>query len=160
MDSKILVSADLAVSTERQGIYGHPAENFKNIATMWEGYKGVPFTTADVAMMMILVKVARYKNTPGHIDTLVDIAGYVKTEEMILDRNSNLANDGPLKLNPDYHHYWTGFNAAIDTCARCDVRFHGSIKYELCPSLIKRHEKSPVETGRFDSSSPNPSGRP
>lgn len=87
LSSNILLAADKAVSTERQGIYGHPAENFHNIATMWEGYKGVKFTTADVAMMMILVKVARYRNTPGHIDTLVDIAGYVKTEEMILERN-------------------------------------------------------------------------
>lgn len=93
MVSNILLAADKAVSTERQGIYGHPAENFQNIATMWEGYKGVKFTTADVAMMMILVKVARYKNTPGHIDTLVDIAGYVKTEEMILERNMNMAPD-------------------------------------------------------------------
>ena len=90
MPSPILTAADNSVSTERQETYGHPYDNFEIIAKLWTTFKGIRFTEEDVSMMMILTKVARLKNTPKHIDSLIDIVGYVKCSELIMQRKSEL----------------------------------------------------------------------
>lgn len=60
------------VCKDRNLMYGEPEDNFQKIAEFWSTYRGVAFTSQDVAMMMILLKVAR-----GHQqDTYIDIAGY------------------------------------------------------------------------------------
>ena len=38
------------------------------------------------ALYMIQVKVARLLNSPEHVDSIVDIAGYANTYNMILER--------------------------------------------------------------------------
>lgn len=67
----------IQVIEERGEKYGHPRENLKRIAEMWTSYLGFSIEVQDVAMMMILLKVARTVETPMHKDSLVDIAGYV-----------------------------------------------------------------------------------
>ena len=78
----VLQKAQHLTSRDRNKDYGHPRENFGDIAMMWSIYKGVEFTARDVAMMMILTKVCRDKNKPKE-DNLVDIAGYARTAEMV-----------------------------------------------------------------------------
>ena len=78
----ILKEADELTSGDRQEAYGHPRENFQRIADLWGSYKKVGFTSKDVAMMMLLVKVARESVNPKR-DNLVDIAGYARTAEML-----------------------------------------------------------------------------
>ena len=67
--------------------YGHPKHNFSDISALWNAYlgnKGMFFNDSnsvleakDVAMMMILFKVAREQ--AGHKrDNIVDIAGYAR----------------------------------------------------------------------------------
>jgi len=71
----------------RQKDYGHPVENFTKIANLWTAYlenkdECVILTPKDVALMMILFKVAREQS--GHKrDNLVDIAGYASTTAMV-----------------------------------------------------------------------------
>lgn len=72
----VLRLASKAVLSDRQNTYGRPEDNFKRIAAGWSAYKGVPFTRADVAMMMVIVKVMRAASSPLHDDNYVDIAGY------------------------------------------------------------------------------------
>lgn len=72
----LLREAADTVTRHRQSSYGTPEDNFGRIAEFWRIYKGVEFSKADVAMMMILVKVARQVNSPGHADNYLDIAGY------------------------------------------------------------------------------------
>lgn len=72
------------VCGERQESYGHPVVNFSNIARLWGAYRGVAFSAQDVAMMMILLKIARNMNSKKR-DNLVDICGYALTAEMIDD---------------------------------------------------------------------------
>ena len=60
----------------REGVYGTPEENFQNIADLWKAYWGAPISTHDVAVMMMLVKVARLMKSPYHYDSWVDICGY------------------------------------------------------------------------------------
>ena len=60
----------------RQEIYGAPENSFAGIAALWSAYLGQHVAPLDVALMMALLKIARAKGTPGHTDSLVDIAGY------------------------------------------------------------------------------------
>lgn len=74
--TKLLDEANEIVNKDRNSTYGDPEDNFKDIAALWAAYKGVEFSTMDVVVMNILIKVARLKKTPGYRDGLVDIAGY------------------------------------------------------------------------------------
>lgn len=56
--------------------HGGTEDNFNRIARLWYAYKGVPFTSKDVAVMMILLKVARIASGHQNDDNFVDIAGY------------------------------------------------------------------------------------
>ena len=73
---EILAKAEQCVNGQREQDYGTPEQNFKIIADLWSAYKGVPFSTVDVAMMMALLKIARIKNGGGTGDSFIDLAGY------------------------------------------------------------------------------------
>lgn len=64
-----------AVCKDRENTYGKPEDNFKLIAELWSTYIGAKIGPRDVAVMMILLKTARAKNS-NHDDNFVDIAGY------------------------------------------------------------------------------------
>ena len=65
--------------------YGAPEDNFRRIAELWNAWfsvrvtppgENMPFGPVDIAVMNILLKVARLANTPSHNDSWIDIAGY------------------------------------------------------------------------------------
>lgn len=69
------------VSKDRNSAYGEPEDNFTNIANYWTNHtiaRGTPFyfTAEDVAVMCILLKVARLSTNPTHKDSWIDTAGY------------------------------------------------------------------------------------
>ena len=70
-----LESAAKAVLTDRAREYGHPEDCFALIAALWSRYTGCDISAADVAAMMILLKLARVEGNPRHMDSWVDIAG-------------------------------------------------------------------------------------
>ena len=94
-DTKVHVSIQKAAALEalttvedRQEKYGPPDENFETIGKLWNTYisrkHGAPgtdkyllFDTHDVAMMMLLVKVAREAHQHNR-DNIVDIIGYAE----------------------------------------------------------------------------------
>jgi len=84
----ILERAADAVFNDRQENYGHPSRNFARIASLWNAYLSQYGTTKiaseDVAIMMILMKVARLIETPDHEDSIVDIAGYAEAYARML----------------------------------------------------------------------------
>lgn len=71
-----LNQAKACVCQDRESQYGSPEDNFGTIAKLWSTYKGIEFSSVDVATMMILLKVARVKNGNFKEDNFVDIAGY------------------------------------------------------------------------------------
>lgn len=81
----LLTQALAIVTGARRKSYGTPEDNFKTIADLWRIYllrrstavdhEAIPDAT-DVAVMMILMKVARLAETPAHADSYRDIAGY------------------------------------------------------------------------------------
>ncbi|AOT24975.1 hypothetical protein PBI_KALPINE_55 [Mycobacterium phage Kalpine] len=73
----ILTTAEEIINGQRALDYGDAKENHERIATLWGAYKrGVEFSPEDVAVMMILLKIARFMENGYHNDTVVDIAGY------------------------------------------------------------------------------------
>jgi len=78
----ILDDAKGDVSSNRMNVYGSPQQNYERIATLWNAYfigldeDASLVSEKDVAVCMILVKIARTMQTPSHYDTWKDIAGY------------------------------------------------------------------------------------
>lgn len=82
-----LLNEALAIVTgARRNAYGNPEDSFATVAKLWTTYLnrvGVDLTdpeqglsAGNVAVMMVLLKVARLAETPSHRDSLVDIVGY------------------------------------------------------------------------------------
>ncbi|MFF2551834.1 DUF6378 domain-containing protein [Nocardia sp. NPDC058058] len=72
---QILLEADQLICSDRNEQYGEPIDNLGRIASYWSTYLGRPISARDVALMMVLSKVAREAN--GHKpDSCVDMAGY------------------------------------------------------------------------------------
>ena len=75
-----LLEAAKGTVADRGLNYGTPEDNFGRIARLWNIHltnrHNGPLTPADVAQMMVLMKVARLENTPAHLDSWTDIAGY------------------------------------------------------------------------------------
>ena len=76
MTRKELLEKAMQATTERGVEYGKPEDNFATIARLWRCYLGVPINAHDVAMMMVLFKVARAQSNPQNEDNWVDMAGY------------------------------------------------------------------------------------
>lgn len=74
--ARILREAEENICGQREQDYGSPENNFQLIADLWSDYLGTKVSSIDVAMMMVLLKVARIKNGGGSGDSFVDIAGY------------------------------------------------------------------------------------
>jgi hypothetical protein len=78
---EILKQVEKCILNDRQNTYGTPEDNFQVIADLWNIYLGIKdedlqLTRQDVAIMMMLLKVARMKSSPNHLDNYVDAAGY------------------------------------------------------------------------------------
>lgn len=103
--SDVLKRADEIAGENRARDYGHPRDNFRRIADLWDAYlrnrrdPEMPVEPEDVAAMMILMKIARQQGTPK-ADNLVDIAGYVKCWDMLGDHPEPVDAPGPLDAMP------------------------------------------------------------
>lgn len=72
-----LLQNALYIVEQRGKDYDKGAErSLKRIAELWSAYCKKELTEADVASMMILLKVARQTYSPGRQDHWADIAGY------------------------------------------------------------------------------------
>lgn len=80
-------AADL-VFGDRAANYGHPRDNFRRTAELLTGLlrdklqPDASITTRDVALIMLLVKVARELHVPS-FENRVDMVGYVLTSERL-----------------------------------------------------------------------------
>lgn len=73
----ILEEASDIISGARQEEYGKPEDSFQKIADYWSIYLGHQVSAQDVALMMVMLKVARVPDgKKASRDTMVDIAGY------------------------------------------------------------------------------------
>jgi hypothetical protein len=74
--AEILDTAKEYVTKDRQEAHGDAEANFGLIAAYWSAHLGRNIKSHDVAVMMALMKLARMKANPAHVDSAVDLAGY------------------------------------------------------------------------------------
>jgi hypothetical protein len=93
----ILEEAGGLVDGPREAEYGHPYDDFTAVAGAahamgisppWQIEAGSALEDAALhhALYMVLVKIQRLVQTPGHRDSIVDGAGYFRTYEKIWER--------------------------------------------------------------------------
>ena len=81
----VLGEATRLTDRTRKDVYAHPSINFDRIARMWSVILGVDVTPEQHALCMIAVKISRLVESPGHRDSLVDVAGYARTIELLAE---------------------------------------------------------------------------
>jgi hypothetical protein len=75
--SEILDTAKHYVTKDRADTHGDAESNFGQIAAYWSAHLDTTVTATDVAVMMTLMKLARIKANPQHIDSWTDGCGYL-----------------------------------------------------------------------------------
>ena len=78
------------VTGQRQYDYGDKVVNHRNIAELWNAYLDMDIAPHDVAICMLLVKVARLKNRKTK-DCYVDMAGYAAIAGEINDTDTSIS---------------------------------------------------------------------
>ncbi len=86
LTTSILAEAEKITTSTRRDEYGHPFDNFSQIAKEWSLELGVDVTPEQVGRMMIRVKMVRLRHNPKHRDSLLDIAGYANCMDLIRQR--------------------------------------------------------------------------
>ena len=74
--SEILDTAKEYVTKDRAATHGDAERNFGLIAAYWSAHLNRNISPHDVAVMMTLMKLARMKSNPAHVDSAIDAAGY------------------------------------------------------------------------------------
>lgn len=76
------------VDGERESTYGHPYDDFSAVGNAAKALGVNPQSGGPLhhALYLILVKIQRLVQTPDHHDSVVDIAGYARTYEKVLER--------------------------------------------------------------------------
>lgn len=75
--SQILDTAKEYVTKDRAATHGDAERNFGLIAAYWSAHLNRNISPHDVAVMMTLLKLARAKSNPKHVDNWVDGCGYL-----------------------------------------------------------------------------------
>ena len=73
---EFLSEATRLVGKDREEDYGDKVHNHNNIARLWSVYLDTKVEAHDVAVMMVLLKIARTKLGKVSKDTYIDMAAY------------------------------------------------------------------------------------
>jgi hypothetical protein len=75
IETRLLTDA-VEIIDGRSDTHGAPERNFENIANKWSEYLGVDISAADVAEMMIRLKLARSETGEFNKDDYRDMVSY------------------------------------------------------------------------------------
>lgn len=84
ISESVCSEADRIVASDRNRDYGHPLDDFSKTAGAFAALTGIVLTPEQVGLFMICVKLSRECNRHKR-DNLVDIAGYAKTVQNIVE---------------------------------------------------------------------------
>lgn len=79
-------AAVVTVTQERGKIYGDPLADFTTVKRIVAALPDYGQPALNHIAYMFAVKLARLSQTPTHVDSLIDIAGYARTWAMVLDK--------------------------------------------------------------------------
>lgn len=82
VSESILAEAQRLVNGDRRSDYGHPLDNYSDVARIWSVILKTDVTAEQAALCMVGLKLAR-QAFKGKRDNLVDLAGYTQVVEMI-----------------------------------------------------------------------------
>lgn len=83
---------DEAITTihSRGVVYGHPFYNMERISKLVSSYLEYPVMPHDICIINILQKISRLQESPGHYDSLVDIAAYTALYKTVYDAETDI----------------------------------------------------------------------
>jgi len=73
------------VTDDRRHLYGEPEDTYRRISSLRGIVDECPDVQVREILGMIVTKVARLVQTPAHLDSWVDVAGYARCGAMLLD---------------------------------------------------------------------------
>lgn len=73
------------VTLDRRDIYGEPEDTYRRIAALRAVVDECPDVQIREILGMVVTKVARLIQTPDHLDSWVDVAGYARCGVMLLN---------------------------------------------------------------------------
>ena len=74
--AELLDEAKALVCGDRNATYGPPTQDFDRVAAMWSILFDREFTSHEVAMAMVCLKLSRLVHSAGKRDNWTDMAGY------------------------------------------------------------------------------------
>jgi hypothetical protein len=80
-----------ALTEERGAVYGHPLDDFSRAAALKNALFEMPDPILRHTAEMIAVKLARLINSPAHLDSWDDIAGYALCARKIIEERKRRA---------------------------------------------------------------------
>lgn len=86
------------VTAERQGLYGHPADDFSKVALIWSAIFGVDVEAWQVPLALIGVKMSRELNARKD-DNVVDLIGYALTLLMVYQKGLRMTPEEEAELS-------------------------------------------------------------
>lgn len=92
-----LDTAKEMVDGDREKLYGHPYENWSEVACMWSVILNCEVTPQLAVLCMIAMKICREKHM-AKPDNMIDIAGYTHVYERVMEKDTEMqaANDEQL----------------------------------------------------------------
>ena len=78
-------AAYAVVTTDRRDVYGDPLETYRRVAALRTVVDECPDPQVREIIGMVATKLARLVQTPDHLDSWIDVAGYARTAAMLLD---------------------------------------------------------------------------
>lgn len=113
----ILLEAQRLTHGDRNKDYGHPLDDYsKNagaINVLFKHKLREDFTAADVALIMVIVKLSRQVNRPKR-DNMVDAAGYAWVANACIEETARRVEMARLNAEPLYIKLNAKLNAALD----------------------------------------------
>lgn len=73
------------VTADRRDVYGDPQDTYRRVSALRAVVQECPDPQIREILGMIATKVARLVQTPEHLDSWVDVAGYARCGAMLLD---------------------------------------------------------------------------
>lgn len=84
MNGEQLLQQSMQIFEERRANYGLAKHHFRDVARRWSLILNCQITPQQVVACLIELKLARLKENPAHLDSIIDIAGYAAVMAEVL----------------------------------------------------------------------------